>query len=199
MNNYECCRQMIQCKKAKNANHSVFEGDSFVLDSIQSEPLIVRKGRVSDVQDIIRLVNNFVLQNLMLPRGPQDLYENIRDVVVLTRLGPNHAGEGHSKEEIIGCGALHVMWGDLAEIRSLAVAENYQGHGFGACIVDCMKKEALSLGIKRLFAFTLAEKFFKSQGFNIVPRKDLPPIVWQECRKCPKYFKCDEIGMILDL
>ncbi|MDD2389343.1 MAG: N-acetyltransferase [Desulfobacterales bacterium] len=170
-----------------------------MLNGILSESLVIRKGRVSDVQDIIRLVNNFVMQNLMLPRGPQDLYENIRDVVVLTRLGPKNAVEDHSKEEIIGCGALHVMWGDLAEIRSLAVAENYQGQGLGACIVDCMKKEALALGIKRLFAFTLAEKFFKAQGFEVVPRKDLPPVVWQECRKCPKYFKCDEIGMILNL
>jgi len=71
--------------------------------------------------------------------------------------------------------------------------------GLGSKLVEIMKEEAKQLGIRRLFTFTLTEDFFKTLGFRRQSREELPPKVWGECSRCPKYFHCDEVGMVLDL
>ena len=93
----------------------------------------------------------------------------------------------------------HVLWKDVAEIRSLAIHPDYQHLGLGSKLVDYMKEEAGIMGIKQLFTFTLTEEFFRSQGFRRQDREQLPSKVWGECSRCPKYYKCDEVGMMLEL
>jgi len=153
----------------------------------------IRKGRISEVREILELINTFAASNLMLARGPQYLYENIRDFAVATRKIDNQ------KSIISACGSLHVLWEDMAEIRSTAIHADFQKHGLGRRIVDFMKKEAKELGIRKLFTFTLAEDFFKALGFERQDKEQLPLKVWGECSKCPKYFRCDEVGMILEI
>ena len=164
--------------------------------------IVIEKAQIRDVEEILDLVNGFAASNLMLPRGPQYLYENIRDFVIACDQNVPVYSLTETREElhlIVACGSLHVLWEDIAEIRALAIHPDYQHLGLGSKLVKFMKKEALRLGIRQLFTFTLTEDFFKTLGFIKIKRKDLPPKVWGECSRCPKYFRCDEVGMVLDL
>ncbi|MGE5257880.1 MAG: N-acetyltransferase [Hyphomicrobiales bacterium] len=151
----------------------------------------IRKAHISDVEELLKLVNGFAARNLMLPRGPQYLFENIRDFVVIVDDTPDAT--------IVACGSLHVLWDDMAEIRSMAIHPDYQKRGLGRRLVEFLKQEAHQLGIKRLFTFTLSEEFFARLGFTRKLRDELPPKVWGECSRCPKYFQCDEVGMVLEI
>ena len=160
------------------------------------------KAQIRDVEEILELINVFANSNLMLPRGPQYLYENIRDFVIASDRNVPVYSLTETREVlhlIVACGSLHVLWEDIAEIRALAIHPDYQHLGLASKLVEFMKEEAKKLGIKRLFTFTLTEDFFKTLGFKKTKRKGLPPKVWGECSRCPKYFHCDEIGMVLDL
>ncbi len=164
--------------------------------------IVIQKAQVRDVKEILELVNGFAELNLMLFRGPQYLYENIRDFVIASDRKVPVYSLTETREVLhllVACGSLHVLWEDIAEIRALAIHPDYQHMGLGSKIVECLQKEAKQLGIKRLFTFTLTEDFFKALGFRRQNREDLPPKVWGECTSCPKYFRCDEVGMVLDL
>jgi amino-acid N-acetyltransferase len=164
--------------------------------------IIIEKAQIRDVEEILELVNVFAKSNLMLPRGPQYLYENIRDFVIASDRNVPVYSLTETREVlhlIVACGSLHVLWDDIAEVRALAIHPDYQHLGLGSKLVQYMKQEARQLGIKRLFTFTLSEVFFKTLGFKKIKRKSLPPKVWGECSRCPKYFHCDEVGMVLDL
>jgi amino-acid N-acetyltransferase len=151
----------------------------------------IRKARISDVENLLELVNGFAAQNLMLPRGPQYIFENIRDYAVIV----DDSRDGR----IVACGSLHVLWNDMAEIRSMAIHPDYQKRGLGRRLADFLTEEARQLGIKSIFTFTLSEDFFARLGFTRKLRDELPPKVWGECSRCPKYFKCDEVGMVLEI
>jgi amino-acid N-acetyltransferase len=156
----------------------------------------IRKATVSDVKGILQLINGFAGANLMLPRGPKDLFENIRDFVVATE---HENMPAHNAPLIIACGGLHVLWENIAEVRSLAIHPDYQKKGLGRKLVEFMKKEAVQLGVQRLYTFTLAEEFFRQLGFQPKEKNELPAKLWDDCSRCPKYFKCDEVGMALEI
>ena len=164
--------------------------------------IVILKAQIRDVEEILELVNGFAASNLMLPRGPQYLYENIRDFVIAVDENVPVYTLTDTKEVmnlIVACGSLHVLWEDIAEVRALAIHPDYHHLGLGSRVVEFMEEEARKLGIHRLFTFTLTEDFFNALGFHKINRKDLPPKVWGECSRCPKYFQCDEVGMVLDL
>lgn len=164
--------------------------------------IVIQKAQIRDVEEIIALVNGFAASNLMLARGPQYLYENIRDFVIASDSNVPVYSLTETREVlhlIVSCGSLHVLWEDIAEIRALAIHPDYQHLGLASKLVEYMKEDARQIGIHRLFTFTMTEDFFKTLGFRKINRKDLPPKVWGECSRCPKYFKCDEVGMVLEL
>jgi len=168
----------------------------------RTRPFSLRKAEISDVRDILNLVNGFAGQNLMLARGPQYIFENVRDFVVAVtkasaaeKTGPSD----HHVNRIIACASLHVLWEDVAEVRSIAIQPDCQNMGLGKKLIDFLKTDGKRLGIKTVFTFTLAEDFFTSLGFVRKERESLPSKVWGECSRCPKFFKCDEVGMILNI
>jgi len=164
--------------------------------------IVIHRAQIRDVEEILELINGFASSNLMLPRGPQYLYENIRDFVIAVDEDVPVYTLTDTKEVMnlmVACGSLHVLWEDIAEVRALAIHPDYQHLGLGSRIVEFMEEEARQIGIHRLFTFTMTEDFFKALGFHKIKRKDLPPKVWGECSRCPKYFQCDEVGMVLDL
>jgi amino-acid N-acetyltransferase len=172
------------------------------LNALDESRISVQKAQIRDVEEILELVNGFAAMNLMLPRGPQYVYENIRDFVIASDRNVPVYSITETREVlhlIVACGSLHVLWDDIGEIRALAIHPDYQHLGLGSKLIEFMKEEARRLGIKHLFTFTLTENFFKSLGFKRQARNDLPPKVWGECSRCPKYFKCDEVGMVLDI
>ena len=162
----------------------------------------IRKAEISDVRNILELINGFASKNLMLSRGPQYLYENVRDFVVAEPakcLTNSHQDKISDRTGIIACASLHVLWEDVAEIRSIAIHPQYQSVGLGKKLIAFLKTDAVRLGVHTLFTFTLAEDFFSALGFVRKKRENLPSKVWGECSRCPKFFKCDEVGMILEI
>lgn len=151
-----------------------------------------RKARISDVNAMSALINEFASARIMLARGPLYLYQSIQDYMLITAQVDN-------KETVVACGGLHVLWEDLAEIRSVAVHPALQSRGLGKLLINALRENAKNIGVNHLFVFTLAPKFFTSVGFTEIPREQIPPVVWAECSKCPKFYKCDEIGMMQHL
>lgn len=143
-----------------------------------------RRAKVADAAPILKLVNELAAQQLMLPRSPAATVENIRDYIIAEIDG-----------DFAGCGALHVVWTDLAEIRSLAVKPDAQKKGVGKRIVDELIEDALDLGIAKLFAFTYVPDFFHKCEFEVVEHASLPHKVFGDCMNCPKFNCCDEIAM----
>ncbi len=148
----------------------------------------IRKATISDIKQIHRLVNEFAKREEMIPRSLNELYENLRDFIVCEDDG-----------QIKGVCALHILWEDLAEIRSLAVNLESQGMGIGNRLVKTSLKEARELGIKRVFALTYHPVFFKKVGFRDIDKSKLPQKIWGDCLKCPKFPECDESAVIIEL
>ncbi len=148
---------------------------------------MIRKATVKDVKGIHRLLKRHAERGELLPRALSDLYDAVRDFSVF---------EKKKGGSMIGVCALHVCWEDLAEIRSLAVREQYQGEGIGSALVRAALAEAQDLGIRRVFTLTYRPDFFNKHGFNIVDKATLPQKVWAECIKCVKFPDCDEIAML---
>ncbi len=146
------------------------------------------KARVSDVPQMHKLINSFADKGEMLAHSLSEIYENIRDYFVV-RQG----------ERVIACVALHVSWSDLAEIKSLAVAEDSQQRGIGNQLVEACLREAKGLGIPTVFCLTYKPAFFERFGFFQVDKAELPRKVWGECYRCPKFPDCDEVALIYHL
>jgi len=145
----------------------------------------VEKARISDIKQMHKLINDYANKGEMLARPLSELYESIRDFLVI-----------REEERVVACAALHVSWEDLAEIRSVAVAEDKKMTGLGASLVKACVKEAEALGIKDVFCFTYKPEFFKRQGFADIEKMELPRKVWTDCFRCPKFPNCDEIALI---
>lgn len=144
----------------------------------------LRRARVADVVPMQRLINTFAERDEMLPRALHELYENIRDFVVMEEDG-----------EIVGTAALHVNWANLAEVKAVAVAAHCHRKGYGRQLVQATLEDARHLGIARVFCLTYRPDFFRSLGFTEVDRNTLPRKVWSECIRCPKFTNCTEIAM----
>ena len=145
----------------------------------------VEKAKIPDVPQIHQLINHFADKDEMLPRSLSDIYENIRDYFVY-RQG----------ERMLACAALHIIWSDLAEIKSVAVAEEYQKQGVGTMLIEACLKEVESLGIPTIFCLTYQPAFFEKFGLNQIDKMEVPRKVWTECFRCPKFPDCGEVALI---
>jgi amino-acid N-acetyltransferase len=145
----------------------------------------VEKARIQDVPQVHKLVNYFADRDEMLARSLSEIYENIRDFFVVK--------EG---EQVIACAALHVMWSDLAEVKSVAVARESQQKGIGDMLLAACLNEASELGIPTVFCLTYQPGFFERHGFVKLDKMELPRKVWTECYRCPKFPDCDEVALI---
>jgi amino-acid N-acetyltransferase len=99
----------------------------------------------------------------------------------------------------VGCVALHIVWSDLAEVKSLAVSEAVQSRGLGSALVNATIEEARNIGLERVFALTYRPAFFERLGFVQADVMTLPRKVWNECYRCPKFPSCNEIALVRDL
>jgi amino-acid N-acetyltransferase len=152
------------------------------------EKLSLRPATVRDVEPILDLVNDLAAAGEMLPRSPATTIERLRDFVV-AEVDGNFAG----------CGALALVWTDMAEIRSIAVAKEQRGKGLGRKMALFLLEEAERLGVARVMAFTYVTGFFERLGFREVDHAALPHKVFQDCLNCPKFHRCDEVAVVKDL
>ena len=146
---------------------------------------MLRKASIKDIKSIHSIVNSAAAKGEMLARSLGELYDNMRDYFVYEERG-----------KVIGAGALHICWEDLAEIRSLCVTESSRGKGIGRMLVEACIEEARKLNIAKVFLLTYQEEFFGKCGFTLVDKKELPQKIWSDCIRCPKFPECDEIAMM---
>ena len=135
----------------------------------------VRPARTSDVPFIQALVEPLVNQRILLGKDLVVLYEAVQEFRI--------AVDEHGTP--IGCGALHVMWEDLAEVRTLAVAPEWLGQGVGHAILDRIEVDARELGLSRLFCLTFEVEFFVRHGFVAISDEIVQPDVFMQLALSP--------------
>lgn len=149
---------------------------------------MIKKAGIGDIRKIHNMVKDAASRGEMLPRPLGELYDNLRDYFVYEEGGA-----------IVGTGALHICWEDLAEIRSLIVAGPERKKGIGRALINSCIDEARNYGIHRIFLLTYQVGFFERCGFKIVDKKVFPQKIWSDCVKCPKFPECDEIAMMREI
>jgi len=145
----------------------------------------IRSAKISDVEAIYSLINDYAEQDKMLFRSLADIYKNLQSFTVTEDNG-----------KILGCCGLEVIWSDLAEIKSLAVDEASTNRGVGKSLVAAAVEQAAKLGVPKVFALTLDPSFFEKLGFEVIEKDKLPMKVWSDCARCPKQQNCDETAVI---
>ena len=149
--------------------------------------ITIRKPSLPDAGGIARLIAHYAERRFVLARSVSQVCESLRDFVIATQ-----------DEEIVACGALH-LWSELAEIRSLAVAESHWRRGLGSAIVRKCLEEAAALGVREVFALTYQPDFFTRLGFSPVSKERFPQKIWTDCANCPQFPDCGEVALIVKL
>ena len=151
--------------------------------------MLLRKAQQKDVAFIHSLLLQYANQGILLGRARAEIYEFLRDFIIA------EDPEGTP----LGMSALHLMWEDLCEVRSLAIVPELRGRGIGSLLLEACVSEAITLGFNQIFALTYQEKFFYHHGFKEVPKQRLPNKIWADCVKCVKFPDCDETAVLLEL
>jgi amino-acid N-acetyltransferase len=129
----------------------------------------IRRARTGDVPGIRRLIDLYATERRLLSKATVALYEDVQEFWV--------ALDG---DEVVGCGALHVMWEDLAEVRTVAVDPAHRGRKIGYRLVDALLDVARELGVAKVFCLTFETEFFGSFGFRAIDGAPVPPKVYEE-------------------
>ncbi len=147
---------------------------------------MIRNAKMTDVPDILELVNYNADKGLMLKKTPYAIYKNIQGFFVYEEEG-----------KVIGCSRVAVVWKDMAEVASLAVHKDYAKKGIGRMLVNACINRAKDLDITKVFSLTYQCDFFSKCGFTEVPRDTLPHKVFGDCLNCAKVDCCDEHAFIM--
>lgn len=156
-----------------------------------------RSAQPADVPQILALVNRFAAQNIMLPRTEDSVRQTLPDWIVAESVVEETSDSLDAT--LVGCGALVPLTDKLAEVRSLAIHESQQGKGLGGELVLRLVARAKEQEYEQVCALTLRENFFLRLGFKMVDRWQISPKVWQACIYCPKFHRCDEVAVLMDL
>jgi amino-acid N-acetyltransferase len=117
--------------------------------------LVVRPAKTSDIKKVRSIVDSFAAQRRLLSKETVTLFEGVQEFTIAEVDG-----------EVVGCGALHVLWEDLAEVRTVAVVESMHGKGIGHAILESILNKAKEIGVKKVFCLTFETEFFGSHGFT---------------------------------
>ena len=131
--------------------------------------ITVRRARTSDVRDIRRLIDIYTADRRLLSKATVAIYEDVQEFWVADLEGA-----------VVGCGALHVLWEDLAEIRTIAVDPDRRGHKIGYRLVHALLDMARDLGVRRVFVLTFETAFFGSFGFTAIDGTPVPHEVYEQ-------------------
>ena len=145
----------------------------------------LRKPTVRDVPQLTTLINKDLT---ILPRSQHYVFTNLRDFIVAEEDG-----------NIVGCGSLHVLWNNIAEVRAMTVAQTGRDNGLFRQMVFHLIEDGRKLGVQQIVVLTQNPKSFVDVGFRQVERTDVPPIVWKECINCVHFPDCEEDPVLFDL
>lgn len=130
---------------------------------------LIRAARTSDIKQIRQIIDTYTLGRRLLTKETVTLYESTQEFTVAELNG-----------EVIGCGALHILWEDLAEVRTMAVIDKHRGAGVGSQIMEQITSRAIEIGVKRIFCLTFETEFFSKHGFVEIQGTPVDPDVYQE-------------------
>ncbi len=131
--------------------------------------LVIRPAKTSDVKSIRTLVDSYAAPGQMLSKETVTLYESVQEFIVAELDGV-----------LVGCGALHILWEDLAEVRTVAVLENLQRQGVGHQILEAVIQRAREVGVEKIFCLTFQTDFFGHHGFEVLEGTPVQPDVYVE-------------------
>jgi amino-acid N-acetyltransferase len=131
--------------------------------------LIIRQARTSDIKNIRAIIDEYAAGRRLLTKETVTLYESVQEFTVAEIDG-----------KVVGCGAMHVLWEDLAEVRSVAVDQSVRGKGVGHGILEVLIKRAADVGVKRIFCLTFETQFFGRHGFVEIEGTPVSPDVYTE-------------------
>ncbi|WP_430641020.1 amino-acid N-acetyltransferase [Couchioplanes caeruleus] len=131
----------------------------------------IRRARTADIKAIRALVDTYTADRRLLSKATVTLYESVQEFWVAVDAG---------QDRVVGCGALHVMWEDLAEIRTVAVDPAYRGRKIGHRLVTDLLDAARELGVARVFCLTFETRFFASFGFAEIDGAPVPHAVYEQ-------------------
>jgi amino-acid N-acetyltransferase len=131
--------------------------------------VVVRSAKTSDVKKIRKIVDDYAEQKRLLSKETVTLFEAVQEFTVAEVDG-----------EVVGCGALHVLWEDLAEVRTVAVIESMHGKGIGHQILESILNKAKEIGVKKVFCLTFETKFFGAHGFTEIEGTPVAPDVYEQ-------------------
>ena len=131
--------------------------------------VLVRSAKTGDVKQIRKIVDDYADQKRLLSKETVTLFEAVQEFTVAEIDG-----------EIVGCGALHVLWEDLAEVRTVAVIESMHGKGIGHQLLESILEKAKDIGVKKVFCLTFETKFFGAHGFTEIEGTPVAPDVYEQ-------------------
>jgi amino-acid N-acetyltransferase len=129
----------------------------------------IRSARTSDIKGIRALIDTYAIGGRLLTKETVTLYESVQEFIVAIE-----------NNEIVGCGALHVLWEDLAEVRTVAVVERLRGTGVGHQLMMAIEERARAIGVKRIFCLTFETQFFGRHGFEEIQGTPVDADVYAE-------------------
>jgi amino-acid N-acetyltransferase len=148
----------------------------------------IRNARLSDATAISQITSGYAGQGIMLKRTVENIIEDIRNFFVAEYQG-----------RVVGCCAIAFYTVRLAEIRSVAVLEEFKGTGIGRLLVGKAEAVLKEEGVKEVFVLTLNPGFFGRMGYTEIEKEYFPQKIWRDCTNCPKLMACDEIAMVKKL
>ena len=148
----------------------------------------IRNARLADASAISRITSGYAETGIMLKRPVENIIEDIRNFFVA-----EHDGR------VVGCCAVAFYTERLAEIRSVAVFEEFKGSGVGRLLVEKAESELIEEGVREVFVLTLNPGFFGRMGYTEIEKEYFPQKIWRDCTNCPKLMACDEIAMVKKL
>ena len=131
--------------------------------------LVVRPAKTADVKVIRALVDSYAAPGQMLAKETVTLYESVQEFIVAENDGV-----------IVGCGALHILWEDLAEVRTVAVKKELNRKGIGHKILEAIIQRAKEVGVEKIFCLTFQTEFFGAHGFEVIEGTPVDPEVYSE-------------------
>jgi amino-acid N-acetyltransferase len=148
----------------------------------------VRNARLADAPAISQITSGYAGKGIMLERPVENIIEDIRNFFVAEYQG-----------RVIGCCAVAFYTVRLAEIRSLAVLEEFKGAGIGRLLIEKAEGVLTEEGVREVFVLTLNPGFFGRMGYTGIEKEYFPQKIWRDCTNCPKLMACDEIAMVRKL
>ena len=131
--------------------------------------VVIRSAKTGDVKKIRKIVDDYATQKRLLSKETVTLFEAVQEFTVAEVDG-----------EVVGCGALHVLWEDLAEVRTVAVIESMHGKGIGHQLLEAILVKAKDIGVKKVFCLTFETKFFGAHGFTEIEGTPVAPDVYEQ-------------------